>query len=120
MPQTTYGAPTYPRTTNTNAPTGHKCASADAAHIRTRCSKRTATRSSAWTANAWSDLCACRCARVTNDADYLRAELLRVGLSMNALARLLEVNQRTVRRWVEDTPLPYYARFVLAALPTRA
>jgi DNA-binding transcriptional regulator YiaG len=56
-----------------------------------------------------------------NDADYIREELQRVGLSQRAFARLLDIGDREVRHWCAATvPLPYYARLVLAALPTRA
>lgn len=42
-----------------------------------------------------------------SDADRLRAELERLGLSQRGLARELDLDERTVRRWCAgDSPVP--------------
>jgi len=52
------------------------------------------------------------------DAEHFRKELVRTGLTQSACARLLDVHDRTVRRWhAGDALLPYVVRLALAAIP---
>lgn len=55
------------------------------------------------------------------DADRLREQLARLGLSQRGLARLLELDERIVRRWCAgEGPVPKLVWLALEALAARS
>ena len=52
--------------------------------------------------------------------DAFRAHLTRLGYSQAGFARLMKVDERTVRRWgTGDTPIPESVRMLLEDEPLR-
>ena len=59
-------------------------------------------------------------AQRNSSPEYLRALLVRAGLSQRAAARALGVGERTMRDWVlGKSRMPYPAQYVLEALADR-
>ena len=58
---------------------------------------------------------------MTTDADKIRDAITRLGTTQRGLARLLEVDERTVRRWCAgDVPVPAVVWLAIAHLERTA
>lgn len=57
---------------------------------------------------------------MTTDADKLRSELTRLGRKQRELARELDIDDRTVRRWCAgDSPVPAVVWLALRGMRPR-
>jgi len=53
------------------------------------------------------------------DPQYIRGLVDKIGLSQRELARLIGVNDRSIRHWISGKPIPYPCQFVLEYLAER-